>query len=231
MLGPGDTRFHSLSFDFPSLLVGFESGQDFSLGGTLQVSLFDQVHVGLHGRRHKAHRDPGLSRASGASDAVDEIRGGSGEVVVDDRGQSRDVDSPASDIRAQEHTDLSAFQVVQSAQPRVLVEFSVQLAALDPVPAQLACNVLGSVPCRHKDQDPVPLVAVVGLQEFAENLGPIRLFHAQGSQLDGRGRADLLVLGGGSNRVGTLQLLAERRADRGLVLGFSIGIGADEANR
>ena len=98
--------------------------------------------------------------------------------------QSRNIDSSTGHIRAQQDADLSVLQVLQAARACVLIEFPVQLTALDPVPTQLATDVFRGVSGRYKDQDPIPFVSVVFFQQFAQNLCPGRLFHPNVSEAD-----------------------------------------------
>mmetsp|Transcript_28931 Transcript_28931/g.59218 ORF Transcript_28931/g.59218 Transcript_28931/m.59218 type:complete len:546 (+) Transcript_28931:126-1763(+) len=197
MLCPRCTQPRSLGPNVPRKLVRFQSLQHLTLDphATPEMPLLDEVEVRLILGRDETDGGALSSRAPSAADAVCEIGRRARQVVIHHSGQSHDVEAAAGQVGSQQDADLPPLEILEPPGPRILIELPVQFSGLNPGPSEFAGHVLGRVPRRHEDQDAVPLVRTVLLQQSAEGHGAIALLDFYGPQGYGGGRT--LEDGGG----------------------------------
>mmetsp|Transcript_59310 Transcript_59310/g.89480 ORF Transcript_59310/g.89480 Transcript_59310/m.89480 type:complete len:93 (+) Transcript_59310:240-518(+) len=90
------------------------------------MPVFDHFHMSFAARRDKSDCGSLSTGPSGAANPVDEIGCGSRQIVVHHDGQSDNVQSTTGDIRGEQDSNLSAFEIRQASNPSVLVQLSMQ---------------------------------------------------------------------------------------------------------
>ena len=101
------------------------------------------------------HGDPGLTRASGAADAMDVALGFARQVEVDHVADAGDVDAARRDIRGDQRAHAAAAHVLQRARSLALVHVAMQRRGRVPLPLQPRRQRLG-IPLGGDEDDALP---------------------------------------------------------------------------
>ena len=130
--------------------------------------------------RHEGEGVAGALRAAGASDAVDVVFVGHGEVIIDDVGDAGDIDAAGGDIGSDEDADFAGFEGFEGAEAMILGFIGMEGGDFEARGFEFAGDAIGAVFGSGEDEDGI----VGGIGEEGDEEGE---FEVAADFVDGLG--------------------------------------------